>query len=125
VFLEFFLSDCSGADSMILSVPSSEPTWWCQRPRRGRKDRAMMIIGCDFHTRSQPIAMLDEATGELTQRRLDQQSGEAEVFYRILPGPVRMGIEATGPIRGLDCSWCACARSREYGDRIDATAGFK
>jgi hypothetical protein len=35
----------------------------------------MMIIGCDFHTRYQQIAMMDEATGELTERRLDHQSG--------------------------------------------------
>ena len=26
----------------------------------------MMIIGCDFHTRQQQVAMLDDATGELT-----------------------------------------------------------
>ena len=58
----------------------------------------MLIIGCDFHTRYQQIAMLDEATGELTERQLDRQSGEAESFYRNLQGPVRAGIEATGPI---------------------------
>ncbi len=28
-----------------------------------------MTIGCDFHTRYQQIAMLDDATGELTERR--------------------------------------------------------
>ena len=28
----------------------------------------MMIIGCDFHTRYQQIAMVDEATGELVER---------------------------------------------------------
>src|SRR6266478_388645 len=59
----------------------------------------MMIIGCDFHTRYQQIAMLDEATGELVERRLDHESGEAHTFYRDLQGPVRVGIEATGPIR--------------------------
>jgi hypothetical protein len=26
-----------------------------------------MIIGCDFHTRYQQIAMMDEATGELIE----------------------------------------------------------
>ena len=62
----------------------------------------MMIIGCDFHTRYQQIAMLDEATGELTERRLDHQNGEAEAFYRNLQGPVRVGIEATGPIRWFE-----------------------
>jgi hypothetical protein len=30
----------------------------------------MMIIGCDFHTRYQQIAMVDEATGELVERQL-------------------------------------------------------
>jgi len=29
----------------------------------------MLIIGCDFHTRYQQIAMLDDQTGELIERR--------------------------------------------------------
>ena len=62
----------------------------------------MMIIGCDFHTRYQQIAMMDEATGELVERRLDHESGEAQAFYRDLHGPVRVGIEATGPIRWFE-----------------------
>jgi hypothetical protein len=49
-----------------------------------------IIIGCDFHTRSQQIAMLDEATGELTERRLDHQTGEADAFYRNLQGSVAL-----------------------------------
>jgi hypothetical protein len=62
----------------------------------------MLIIGCDFHTRYQQIAMLEEATGELIERRLDHQSGEAQEFYRNLQGAVRVGIEATGPIRWFE-----------------------
>ena len=64
----------------------------------------MKIIGCDFHTRYQQIAMMKESTGELLERRLDHQSGEAEGFYRQLQGPVRVGIEATGELmeRRLD-----------------------
>jgi hypothetical protein len=62
----------------------------------------MKIIGCDFHTRYQQIAMMDEATGELIKRRLDHQSGEAQEFYRNLQGAVRVGIEATGPIRWFE-----------------------
>src|SRR5215470_11144036 len=46
----------------------------------------MLIIGCDFHTRYQQIAMLDTLTGELTERRLDHESGEAHAFYRGLAG---------------------------------------
>lgn len=59
----------------------------------------MLIIGCDIHTRYQQIAMADDETGELlAERRLEHESGEAHTFYRSLPKPVRVGIEATGPI---------------------------
>ena len=62
----------------------------------------MLIIGCDFHARYQQIAMLDEATGELTERRLEHENGEANTFYRSLPKPVRVGIEATGPMQWFE-----------------------
>ena len=55
----------------------------------------MIIIGCDFHTRFQQIAMLDPATGEISERRLEHENGEAEKFYATLSGPARVGIEAT------------------------------
>ncbi len=62
----------------------------------------MLIIGCDFHTRYQQIAMAREETAELlVERRLDHEDGEAHAFYRSLQHtqePVRVGIEATGPI---------------------------
>ena len=63
----------------------------------------MLIIGCDFHTRYQQIAMANDESGELLlERRLDHQSGEAYAFYRNLQGPVRVGIEATGPIHWFE-----------------------
>jgi transposase len=63
----------------------------------------MIIIGCDFHTRYQQIAMAEETTGELLlERRLDHESGEAHEFYRSLEGPVRVGIEATGPLHWFE-----------------------
>ena len=62
----------------------------------------MLIIGCDFHTRYQQIAMLDDATGELTERRLEHESGEARKFYGDLPRPVRVGVEATGPLHWFE-----------------------
>jgi transposase len=55
----------------------------------------MIMIGCDFHTRFQQIAMLDPTTGEVVERRLEHETGEAEKFYASLPGPARVGIEAT------------------------------
>jgi transposase len=62
----------------------------------------MLIIGCDFHTRYQQIAMVDNATGELVERRLDHESGEVHNFYRSLLKPVRVGIEATGPLHWFE-----------------------
>ena len=62
----------------------------------------MLIIGCDFHTRYQQIAMANDETGELVERRLEHESGEAHTFYRRLLGPVRVGIEATGPIQWFE-----------------------
>jgi hypothetical protein len=39
--------------------------------------------------------MLDETTGELAERRLDHQSGEADAFYRNLQGAGGTPIQAT------------------------------
>ena len=62
----------------------------------------MKIVGCDLHTRYQQIAMLDAKTGELVERRLEHESGEARAFYAGLDGPVRVGIEATGHTRWFE-----------------------
>ena len=56
----------------------------------------MFIIGCDFHARFQPIALVDSPTGEIIERRLDQESGEARKFCEGLPNSARVGMEATG-----------------------------
>ena len=55
----------------------------------------MFIIGCDFHSRFQQIAMLDSTTGEVIERRLEHENGEAKKFYAMLPSPARVGMEAT------------------------------
>jgi hypothetical protein len=62
----------------------------------------MKIVGCDLHTRYQQIAMLDDETGELIERRLEHASGEAKQFYTDLSGAVRVGIEATGHTRWFE-----------------------
>ena len=56
----------------------------------------MLIIGCDFHSRFQQVAMVDTETGELIERRLEHGKGEAKKFYAELHPPVRVGMEATG-----------------------------
>src|SRR3989475_12685517 len=55
----------------------------------------MLIIGCDFHPGFQQVAIFDNRTGELQERRLPHRE-EAEQFYRSLSGPVRVGMEACG-----------------------------
>ena len=73
----------------------------------------MLIIGCDFHTRYQQIAMLDATTGEIVERRLDHLNGEAQTFYGSLRGPVRVGIEATGRFGGFNS--CSPNGDTSYG----------
>jgi transposase len=60
----------------------------------------MMIIGCDYHPSWQQICWLDTATGETEERKLEHASGEAQKFYRQLPGPAVIGMESTG-----NCQW--------------------
>jgi Transposase len=55
----------------------------------------MISIGCDFHTRIQQIAMLDPTKGEIIERCLEHENDDVERFYAALPGPARVGIEAT------------------------------
>jgi hypothetical protein len=38
----------------------------------------MLIIGCDYHPTVERIAMVDTGTGELTERRLEHENGEAQ-----------------------------------------------
>ncbi len=56
----------------------------------------MIIIGCDFHTRSEQIAMLDTETGEVEEKQLEHENGEAKRFYAGLKEPALVGIESTG-----------------------------
>ncbi len=59
----------------------------------------MRIIGCDLHSRQQTFAMLDTATGEVVKKTLKHQDHNVREFYSTLPGPVRVGIEATGSMQ--------------------------
>ena len=57
----------------------------------------MKIIGCDFHPGYQQIAMVDDVTGEMLERRWEHEKGEARRFYQGLQGEVvRVGMEAVG-----------------------------
>src|SRR5260370_36717887 len=63
----------------------------------GGRSRTMKIIGCDFHRGYQQLAMLDEETGELSEKALSHEKiQEVRAFYSALQGPVRVGLEASG-----------------------------
>ncbi len=56
----------------------------------------MTIVGCDFHPGWQQIAVFDADTGEVRELKLSNGNGEAERFYRCLPAPALIGLEASG-----------------------------
>lgn len=60
----------------------------------------MLIVGCDFHPSWEQVAWLDTETGETGEQKLVHANGEAQEFYRRLPGPALVGLEATG-----NCHW--------------------
>ena len=60
----------------------------------------MVLIGCDFHPSWQQVCWVDMATGETGEQKLVHALGEAEKFYRQLPAPALIGMEATG-----NCQW--------------------
>ena len=60
----------------------------------------MMVIGCDFHPSWQQVSWVDMTTGETGEQKLVHAAGEAEKFYRGLPGPALIGMESTG-----NCQW--------------------
>src|ERR1700733_860447 len=76
----------------------------------------MMIVGCDLLTRCQQVAMLDTDTGELVERRLEHESGEARAFYAALSGQVRVGIEATGHTHWFEAMLAELGHALWMGD---------
>lgn len=84
----------------------------------------MKIVGCDLHTRYQQIAMLDEETGELIERRLEHEGGEAKEFYSKLSAPVRVGIEATGYTRWFERMLAELGHELWIGDAAQIRASM-
>lgn len=62
----------------------------------------MWIIGCDLHTRYQQVSAMNTETGEMIERALQHRGDEVRAFYAGLDGPVRVGIEATGPMQWFE-----------------------
>ena len=84
----------------------------------------MLIVGCDFHSRFQQIAMVDTETGELVQRRLDHSNGEAQKFYAGLPRPGRVGMEATGYAQWFERMLAGLGHELWVGDAAEIRAAM-
>lgn len=100
----------------------------------------MQIIGVDLHARQQTLAMLNTETGEVVEKILRHETDQVRKFYASLPGPVRVGIEATGSMYwflqlmeelGIDCQVGHPAKIRaaeprkQKHDRRDAMLQLK
>jgi len=82
----------------------------------------MLIIGCDFHPGFQQVAIFDNRTGEVQEKRL-QHRGEAEQFYRSLSGqPVLVGMEACGHYPWFERLLAECGHQLWLGDAAQVRA---
>jgi transposase len=84
----------------------------------------MFTIGCDFHTRFQQIAMMDSQTGEVIERRLQHENGEAKAFYESLPAAARVGMEATGHAHWFERMLAKQGHELWVGDATQIRAGI-
>lgn len=82
----------------------------------------MLIIGCDFHPGFQQVAIFDNRTGEVQERRLGHRD-EAEQFYRALNGPARVGMEACGHYPWFEQLLARCGHELWLGDAAKIRAG--
>jgi transposase len=75
----------------------------------------MLIIGCDYHPGFQVVAIFDNRTGEIEEKKLSHPQ-EAEQFYRGLQGPVLVGIEASGHCQWFSRLLAECGHQLWVGD---------
>jgi transposase len=84
----------------------------------------MLIIGADFHSRFQQIAMVDTESGELIERRLEHGNGEAKKFYAALHPLVRVGMEATGYAQWFERMLARLGHELWVGDAAEIRAAM-
>jgi transposase len=75
----------------------------------------MLIIGCDFHSGFQQLAIFDNLTGECTEKKL-LHPVQATEFYRGLPGAVRVGMESGCPSQWFRKLLQECGHELWIGD---------
>lgn len=75
-----------------------------------------------MHARYQQIALLDTETGELAEKRLEHENGEACAFYESLPAGARVGIEATVPAQWFERLLARCGHELWVGNSAQIRA---
>lgn len=84
----------------------------------------MWIIGCDFHSRYQQLAAINQQTGEFVERRLSHETQEAEAFYQSLPSGARIGMEACGTAAWFERLLDRCGHQLQVGDPATVRASL-
>jgi len=84
----------------------------------------MTIVGCDFHPGWQQVAVFDSATGEIREQKLEKGNGEAERFYRSLPSPARVGLEACGNTQWFEDLLDGLGHEVWIGDAAEIRASY-
>jgi transposase len=75
----------------------------------------MLIIGCDFHSGFQQLAIFDNRTGEVVEQRLSHPA-EAMAFYRGQRDSVRVGMETGSPCQWFRRLMSECGHELWIGD---------
>lgn len=75
----------------------------------------MLIIGCDFHSGFQQVAIFDIQTGEIEEKKL-LHPDQASEFYRSQSSPVRVGMEAGAPCQWFRRLLAECGHELWVGD---------
>jgi len=75
----------------------------------------MWIIGCDFHSGFQQVAIFDNQTGVIEEKKLCHPA-QATEFYRRLAGPVRVGMESGCPSQWFRRLLAECGHQLWIGD---------
>jgi transposase len=82
----------------------------------------MLIIGCDFHPGFQQVAIFDNQSGEIQEKRLRHRD-EAEQFYSSLGAPARIGMEACGHYPWFEQLLERCGHELWLGDAAKIRVG--
>ncbi len=68
--------------------------------------------------------MLDSTSGEILERRLEHETGEARAFYAALPDPARVGMEATGHAQWFERMLAEQGHELWVGNAAEIRAGM-